>query len=79
MSGYIPRNPTASEWGTIVRELRGDLKLSQDAFAKRARTTTRTVQRWEQGENLPAEPVRMFVLTMRRSQTARRSRAARGE
>jgi len=44
-----------------VRDLRENLRLSQEAFAKRFYLPLRTIQEWEQHRREPSEPARVLL------------------
>jgi putative transcriptional regulator len=44
-----------------VKAIRGKLRLSQAAFAKRFGFSIRTVQQWEQGRAVPDRPARILL------------------
>ena len=52
--------------GTLVRDTRERLKMSQGVFARKLRINPRTLERWEQGRSKPNEQAAALILLVRR-------------
>jgi transcriptional regulator with XRE-family HTH domain len=50
----MPREPLTEYWSSLAVQVRNELKLNQQAFAEKLRTTQATISRWENGEALPS-------------------------
>jgi len=50
----------------LVRDTRERLRMSQAVFARKLRTSPRTLERWEQGRSQPNEQAAALILLVRR-------------
>ena len=53
-----------------VRQIRGDIGLSQAAFAAYFGVSRRTIQEWEQGRRVPTGPARILLTVISREPEA---------
>lgn len=50
----MPKEPLNQYWSSLIVHVRSTLRLNQDAFAEKLKTTQATVSRWENGEVVPS-------------------------